>query len=78
MGGWKGFLIAVTVRLVAGAVLGCGASALLGYRTILRALAHDDPGSVVLRLAVWGGIGALICACTTPRYSWPWRNGGDK
>ena len=73
MGGWKGFLIAVAVRLVAGAVLGCLASLLLGWRVILRTMAEGDMASVALRLAIWGGIGALICASTTPRHSWPWR-----
>ena len=78
MGGWKTFLIAVAVRFVAGAVLGCGASVLFGLRPTLRTVANDDPGGLVLRLIVWGAIGAVICVCTTPRESWPWRNGDDK
>ena len=73
MGGWKTFLIAVAVRLVSGAVLGCGASLVFGFRPTLRMMADDDLGGLAIRLAVWGGIGAIICACTTPRHSWPWR-----
>ena len=78
MGGWRGFLIAVAVRVVCGAVLGLLASAILGYRVILRTMAEGDMGTVALRLVVWGGIGALICACTTPRHSWPWRGHNEK
>jgi hypothetical protein len=66
------FLITLAVRFVGGAVLGCIASVVLGYRTILQAFAEDEIGAVVLRFLIWGVIGGIVGMVTTPRWQTPW------
>ncbi len=70
MNPWLDFLITVLVRFVCGFVLGCVASYILGFRTVMRAISED--GFPIERFLVWGAIGGIICIFTTPREMWPW------
>ena len=74
-GVWSGFIITVVVRFISGMVLGGIASIVYDYRGILSELSQDALWSVVMRLAVWGIVGGVICVLTTPSYTWPWRRG---
>jgi hypothetical protein len=73
MNTWGDFIFALVLRLIGGVVLGVLASVLLGYRVILKEFSHDEVGTVVVRLALWGVVGGIICMFTTPRETWPWR-----
>ena len=60
MNPWLDFVITVVVRFVCGFVLGCIASFIIGYRTVMRAVADGD--FPVMRFLVWGAIGGIVDA----------------
>ena len=70
MNPWVDFFVTVAVRFVCGFVIGCIASFVLGFRTVLSAISESD--FPVERFLVWGAVGGIVCIFTTPRDDWPW------
>jgi len=69
------FLFTIVVRLISGAVLGCGAGMLLGYKGILRAFSQNHLKAPIIWLALCGLAGGVIAIFTIPPWQTPWYKG---
>ena len=65
-------ILTFVVRFVCGVIIGWLVYALIGYRGILEIFANGPMSKLLIRLALWGGIGGLIFALTKAKDDHQW------
>ena len=74
---WPDFVLTIIFRFIGGAILGCGIGLFLVWRGLLRGFARHHVRSILILLALFGVIGGIVGACSTPYWQRPWYKGLD-